>query len=295
MGKAMNADDNDEQPQEDVDIDPDDRRVLWVKQRIQFFLGLFDVIDEYWQGFLETRMHKVYLHDFLEKEAPPTLLFWVTNKKLVAQVDASEVKQITKAVYFIKKEAAVLEEEHLDSGVLFGELGKQSLGHVKRLLNAVLLPMLSHPPNQKHWPSVVVDEINRSCWRFLSSVRVVESQMEGKQQLPMPMEAELEEGQIELEGEAGDALRKETKLSMIRTLEQYVVEWAEQAHAVLDMDPDAILGQRLRPGPIVELDYWKHRSVALLSIKEQLASEQVSKVAQVLEAVQSNYHHVLHR
>ena len=69
-----------------------------------------------------------------------------------------------------------------------------------------------------------------------------------------------------------------------------MVEWSHQVRDVLSRSSAQPLLQGANPGPLVELDFWKARRVDLESVVDQLCSEKVVKMSQLLEKTMSSYY-----
>lgn len=76
----------------------------------------------------------------------------------------------------------------------------------------------------------------------------------------------------------------------VHILETAVVTWTNQIKSVLRLDPDEPLKRGEHPGPEVELAFWSERIGNLNAIHEQLQSDAVQKVVQVLQLARSTYH-----
>eukprot|EP00955_Chlamydomonas_euryale_P098697 365162-Chlamydomonas_euryale.AAC.21 len=71
---------------------------------------------------------------------------------------------------------------------------------------------------------------------------------------------------------------------------------SDLSHDVLKANPDAALKvPKAYPGPNTELDFWTERAANLNSIHDQLCSEKIQKVVQILELAKSTYYPAFER
>ena len=77
---------------------------------------------------------------------------------------------------------------------------------------------------------------------------------------------------------------------MIHTVETAIIDWSHQIRSVLVKSSAQPLLQGLNPGPLVEIDYWKHQVIDLESIVEQMYEEKAQKMIWLLERTKSSYY-----
>ncbi len=75
----------------------------------------------------------------------------------------------------------------------------------------------------------------------------------------------------------------------MHALETAVVTWTNQIKEVLKNGPDKLTKEGTYPGPLAEIDFWESKYTNLLSISNQLNSDAVKRVIEVLENSKSTY------
>ncbi|KAF8566483.1 hypothetical protein P879_10718 [Paragonimus westermani] len=77
--------------------------------------------------------------------------------------------------------------------------------------------------------------------------------------------------------------------SLVYSIESLVIAWSHQIHKALLKDSAQPLLDGLHPSPLVEMDFWKAKTVNLENIFDQLNSPKVRQMAQILENANSCY------
>uniref|UniRef100_A0A8B9HTW9 Dynein, axonemal, heavy chain 9 n=1 Tax=Astyanax mexicanus TaxID=7994 RepID=A0A8B9HTW9_ASTMX len=78
--------------------------------------------------------------------------------------------------------------------------------------------------------------------------------------------------------------------SIIHSIESMVIDWSHQIHGVLKRDSSEPLLEGTNPTPQVELNFWKNRYADLQCINDQFKSPKVTKMAQLLDVIESSYY-----
>lgn len=73
-------------------------------------------------------------------------------------------------------------------------------------------------------------------------------------------------------------------------METAIIDWSHQIRSVLIKKSAQPLLEGLNPGPLVEIDFWKHQVIDLESIVEQMYEDKAQKMTWLLERTKSSYH-----
>ena len=186
-----------------------------------------------------------------------------------------------KTVFFVKHQAGPLPLENAADAMLIGELGEAPLDQLNAIAQEIFVPILTNPRNQHGWPDVIAREVSDSMHKFVANVYVTIGQTLGRTMLPLPSFA----------GEP-DAADKD----LVHIIESAVVTWTRQVKAVLKLEPESVFhGAEANPGPLAEMEFWKHRTADLNSIYTQLSGDRITKVIKVLELAKSTYYTAFRR
>ena len=106
---------------------------------------------------------------------------------------------------------------------------------------------------------------------FLAHTYVTMGQVKGRTMLPLPPM------------DHGSGSEKTSSKDKAAILETALMHWTKQIKAELKKDPENALKNNNHPDPLVEVNFWKHKSENLKSICDQLNSERIKKVLKFLE------------
>uniref|UniRef100_A0A8C3IZU9 DYH9 protein n=1 Tax=Chrysemys picta bellii TaxID=8478 RepID=A0A8C3IZU9_CHRPI len=168
--------------------------------------------------------------------------------------------------------------------LLYGDLPASSLEHFATL---VVAPVLANQKNHHSWPHVVSQDIMRHVHSLKSNIFVVIGQVKGKTLLPLPAGSERME-YIDYFVFTFCSVELVDK-SLVHAIESTVIEWSYQIQGALKRESSEPLLQGSNPNPKVELEFWKNRCVDLECIYNQLKTQKVRKMAELLDRVQSSY------
>ncbi|KAK2885147.1 hypothetical protein Q8A73_021621 [Channa argus] len=260
-----------------------------VDKRLDFLadyvLRTLKVKQDKWQKCVSVEENRQALHDFLDKAEQRILVVSVTAAGLLQPAAHFPACSKNKAVYFVRRSRTALSEDSMRQNLLCGDLSYAPLDHFTALVEEVVTPLLSNTKNHTEWPQVVSQDVLRHVHSLKTNVFVVSGQIHGKTLLPLPAGSErVEQAPLET-----DKRWETVDASMIHSLETAVIEWSHQIRAVLKKDSSEALLEGKNPTPHTELLFWKNRCTDLESIHSQLKSSKVTKMAMVLEAVESSY------
>lgn len=135
-----------------------------------------------------------------------------------------------------------------------------SMEPLLRLMGSVYLPQVA---NSGSWPDAVRKEFLAYTHRFMANLTEAVHESQGRTVLYMPSE------------ELGDRTSAEAARDkhLTQRLETTLIYWTRQITNVLNKQ-ESDGGQQA--GPLVEIEFWRSRSLDLSSIRAQLEDKQVS-------------------
>uniref|UniRef100_W5L8L0 Dynein axonemal heavy chain 17 n=1 Tax=Astyanax mexicanus TaxID=7994 RepID=W5L8L0_ASTMX len=257
-----------------------DQRLHFLQERV---LKTLRLKPDRWQKCLAVEEQKQVIQDFLDKSDHTTLVISLTAAgQLIPAVDFA-VSQKNKAVYFIKRGQTSLTPDSVKTNVYFGTMCGPPLEQLPAFVEEVTLifdltyaSILCNTKNHFHWPCVVSEDLMRHAHVLRTSVSVVVGQAKGKTVLPLPPGSERIEHLVDK--------------SIIHSIESMVIDWSHQIHGVLKRDSSEPLLEGTNPTPQVELNFWKNRYADLQCINDQFKSPKVTKMAQLLDVIESSYY-----
>uniref|UniRef100_A0A8B9HS49 Dynein, axonemal, heavy chain 9 n=1 Tax=Astyanax mexicanus TaxID=7994 RepID=A0A8B9HS49_ASTMX len=253
---------------------PGDQRLHFLQERV---LKTLRLKPDRWQKCLAVEEQKQVIQDFLDKSDHTTLVISLTAAgQLIPAVDFA-VSQKNKAVYFIKRGQTSLTPDSVKTNVYFGTMCGPPLEQLPAFVEEVVVPVLCNTKNHFHWPCVVSEDLMRHAHVLRTSVSVVVGQAKGKTVLPLPPGSERIEHAL-------------VDKSIIHSIESMVIDWSHQIHGVLKRDSSEPLLEGTNPTPQVELNFWKNRYADLQCINDQFKSPKVTKMAQLLDVIESSYY-----
>ncbi|WIA13292.1 hypothetical protein OEZ85_006876 [Tetradesmus obliquus] len=150
-----------------------------------------------------------------------------------------------------------------------------SMEPLLRLMSNVYLPQVS---NSSSWgPDAVRREFLAYTHRFMASLTEAVNEAKGQTVLYMPT------------GELGDRTPAEAARDkhLTQRLETTLIYWTRQVTNVLNKQDCGDGGQQA--GPLVEIEFWRSRSLDLSSIRAQLEDKQVADMVATLSLAGSSY------
>uniref|UniRef100_A0A8B9HTP5 Dynein, axonemal, heavy chain 9 n=1 Tax=Astyanax mexicanus TaxID=7994 RepID=A0A8B9HTP5_ASTMX len=260
-----------------------DQRLHFLQERV---LKTLRLKPDRWQKCLAVEEQKQVIQDFLDKSDHTTLVISLTAAgQLIPAVDFA-VSQKNKAVYFIKRGQTSLTPDSVKTNVYFGTMCGPPLEQLPAFVEEVVVPVLCNTKNHFHWPCVVSEDLMRHAHVLRTSVSVVVGQAKGKTVLPLPPGSERIEHAASEKEKRGELVDK----SIIHSIESMVIDWSHQIHGVLKRDSSEPLLEGTNPTPQVELNFWKNRYADLQCINDQFKSPKVTKMAQLLDVIESSYY-----
>ncbi|KAM3922058.1 dynein axonemal heavy chain 9 [Leptodactylus fuscus] len=258
-----------------------DKRLQFIEE---YVLKTLKLKPDRWQKCLSTEENKAIFQDFLEKADQMVLLVVLTQAGLLVPLLEFPNSIKNKAVYFLKRPNVYLSADSMKNSLIYGDLSYAPLDHFSALVEEVIVPVLANQKNHQDWPHVVSQDVMRHVNNLKSSTFVMAGQVRGKTLLPLPSGSEKVE-YIDYDSEKTDNLDK----TIVHAIESAIIQWSHQVCAVLKRESSEQLLQGKNPNPSVELDFWKNRYADLECIYNQLKTQKVRKMAELLERVESSY------
>ncbi|KAF5902959.1 dynein heavy chain 9, axonemal, partial [Clarias magur] len=241
---------------------------------------------ERWQKCVCVEEQKQIIQDFLDKPDHTALVVYLNAAGQLVPTDGFVLTSKNKAVYFIKQSRTALCHDTMKADLMYGDMSYSPLEQFSAFVQEVVVPVLLNTDNHCHWPHVMSQDLMRHVHALKSSVFVMSGQVKGKTLLPLPAGSErIEQAAFEREMR-GDLVDK----SIIHSIESTVIEWSHQIHEVLKRDSSEPLLEGKNPTPHIELNFWKNRYADLECIHNQFKSPKVTKMAQLLDAMESSYY-----
>ncbi|XP_030631579.1 dynein axonemal heavy chain 9 isoform X2 [Chanos chanos] len=267
----------------DEDSPAVDKRFEFIEE---YVLKTMKLKSDRWQKCIAMEEQKQVIQDFLDKSDQTTLVVSLNAAgQLIPSFGFSGTAK-NKGVYFFKLCKTTLTPELMKSILIYGDMSYSPLEQFSALVEEVVVPVLSNNRNHCHWPHVVSQDIMRHVHTLKTNVFVLSGQVKGKTLLPLPPGSERVEQAAFERDKRGDIVDK----SIIHSIESVVVEWSHQIREVLKRDSSEPLLEGKNPTPDVELNFWKNRYADLECIHSQFKAPKVSKMAVLLEAMESSYY-----
>ncbi|KAM4623876.1 dynein axonemal heavy chain 9 isoform 1-T1 [Polymixia lowei] len=265
------------------DSPAEDKRVEFIGD---YVLRTLKLKQERWLRCISTEDNKQVIQEFLDKSEHATLVVSLNAAGLLLPTVGFPANSKNKAVYFVKQSKTALTVDSMKSNLVCGDLSYAPLDQFSALVEEVVVPLLSNSRNHHEWPQVVTQDIRRHVHTLKTNVFVVSGQVKGKTLLPLPPGSErVEQAALERD-KSGDIVDK----SVIHAIESVVIEWSHQVRAVLKKDSSEALLEGNNPTPHTELIFWRNRYADLDCIHSQFKSFKVTKMATLLEAMESSYY-----
>ncbi|MCJ8738378.1 hypothetical protein PDJAM_G00035190 [Pangasius djambal] len=241
---------------------------------------------DHWQKCVAVEEQKQVIQDFLDKLDHTTLVVYLNTAGQLVPTNGFAGTSKNKAVYFIKQSQTALSFDTMKADLMYGDMSYSPLEQFSALVEEVVVPVLLNKDNHCQWPHVMSQDLMRHIHALKSSVFVMSGQVKGKTLLPLPAGSErIEQAAFEREMR-GDLVDK----SIIHSIESMVIEWSHQIHEVLKRDSSEPLLEGKNPTPHAELKFWKNRYADLECIQNQFKSPKVTKMAELLDAMESSYY-----
>ena len=257
--------------EEEPAVDP---RLEWMKGRVQSALASVD--DDQLRHFFNDEDAMYPCREFLDHEGSRIVFVYPgQDGKFTAAAGAPKVMK-GKGLYFTKTSTCKVRLEAIQNQVLVHDLdGNKPLEQLLLIAQEIYFPLMSNFKNHEAWPEVIAKEVTDNMNRFLANTHITAGRVAGNTVLPLPPTA---------------LSKMNADRNSMHILENAVVTWTRQVKSILKMEPEQMLREKnINPGPSQEVLFWENKAHNLNSIHEQLKSENVRRVLEVLEAAKSTY------
>lgn len=232
-----------------------------------------------------------------------------------------------KGIYFLKNQQIVdaLKPEDFTTYVTTGEIQDQTLNNLHLIASEVYFPLLQNPQNRQGWSQPTSKDVLLKFSSFLSELSVMRGQIRGQTLLPYPpVEAFDEDNLVEKERihllescvlqwsqkihnvlntdpqQQLDTLKQELQAKNKQWLKQQklaqlnggaakVEVVAADGSAAGESNAAAATEQDANDGPEAEIEFWQHKSQDLNSLLQQLSSDKMKAVIDLLHEFKSSF------
>lgn len=291
------------------DLTPDEECIDWIRSKI-FIQGFNPYNDDQW-----TEEYEMTISDFLASPHITSLIIYKdlrdkplhqptdTNRSkdnttgddnndsktkrdnFTIVFDTSEFRKVPAKIkteclqFFLKDENASLTKlNKCKENVQYGTVRGDKLESLLSMMNSIYLPTIL--ANQS-WPKSVRKDLCEKLHKFMAALTESVNHQRGKTVLYVPEEA-IEHG---LRVKAVKDLASDTELT--RRLESTLIHWTRQ---IEEMVKNQAIGQQTNDeGPLEEIEFWRARTVDLVSVREQLNKTGVQNIITVLRKAGSTY------
>mmetsp|Transcript_17270 Transcript_17270/g.33650 ORF Transcript_17270/g.33650 Transcript_17270/m.33650 type:complete len:4514 (+) Transcript_17270:154-13695(+) len=249
----------------------------WFMERVRTSMQGKNNLEKFLKAY-DTEEVKSGVTDFITDDTAKVLVVYQPpGYPFVATVEIPQ--QIKgKGVYFLKPPSitAALTLADLDESLICNEIngGEQLLDNLSLVAGEVYFPLLSNPANRAGWSGPTSKEIMLSFSTFLSQLTMTVGQLHGTTTLPHPPPEAFDEDNL-------------AEKERVHLLETSVVQWSNKIHEVLKEDPESLATADHYPTPHEEYEFWVAKGKDLDSLCDQLASEKMQSVLEILKRMQS--------
>ncbi|KAL0819776.1 hypothetical protein ABMA28_007817 [Loxostege sticticalis] len=167
-----------------------------------------------------------------------------------------------------------------------GELSGNVLMDISLMAEEVIGPLLCNPENQRGWPKIVRNDMQRHINELRNLMHQLKGEMSSQVMLPMPAGVE---NIYHAEARLRESDGEEVDLYLKTNIEGAVIKWAQQVHDLLQEDSYIAFKKTKFPLPIMDIDFYVNRLRNLEGIYSQLRDPRVKRMAHYLEDTRSVY------
>ncbi|CAM9180031.1 unnamed protein product [Ectocarpus fasciculatus] len=212
--------------------------------------------------------------DFVTTDGPKVLSIFTNDDQLTASCeDRGHLTSIDGLkVYFIKTGAVLLTSANIAKEVQYGTVNGLSITALERIMKGLVEKQVSNN-------SALTDgarlELTGHFHRCMATLTDAMHLSDGKTVLYCP------DFEFQSIGEA--ALDKD----LVQLMESVVIHWTRQIKGVVNNHDNVATAES--SGPLDEIEFWKGRAQDFLGIQDQLHSQEVARIIDVLQHAKSNY------
>ena len=247
----------------------------WVRSRIR--VAGYDAATMWNDG-----VHNQIVIDFIYDPGVTRLIAYVTKTldRLILSTDkVGEIPKPTDAYefqYFVRGPSVTLTPATIQDEVVFGVCSPQGMETLLRVMSNLYVPQVS---GDQSLPAGVRRSLTDHLHKFMASLTETVHQAHGKTVLYLPQE------NVDLE----DLEKVRADKDLVQRLESTVIRWTRQIKEAVNLQDNSMNSDAETATPLDEISFWESRTLDLSGIRKQLETSAVSRIANVLRAVKSNY------
>jgi len=162
--------------------------------------------------------------------------------------------------------------ENIQSMVHYGMVGPENLKYLLKVMRGQFIPAFL---TDQSWPDNVKKDFISQMHKFMASITEAAFQREHTIRLYIPNE-DLSDKQAIMQDK-----------DLIQRLESILLQWSKQIKEIVNNQE--IQNDSELAGPLDEIEYWKSRQKNLSFLNEQLNSQELKKIVEVLQMTESTY------
>ena len=299
---------------DDDDLTPDSASIEWIRSKINVE-GFDAYSDSEWKEEFE-----MTISDFLASPHITRLLIsrrgkegemrFATNLLIgdgtasSATMTAADHEQLTatsasasgsgsrsgsKWQFFLKEaNVSLISVSATRSAVQYGMVSGNRLESLEAMMQCIYLPSILY---NEWWPDSVQKDLAEKLHKFMAALTESVNLEKGKTVLYVPRDIDCDGGVGDGGGGgAGDEpLDGERAKHSVRRLESTLIHWTRQIEEMVKNQTVENRAGDDSLGPLQEIEFWRARSIDLVSVREQLQKEGVLSILGMLRDAESTY------
>ena len=189
--------------------------------------------------------------------------------------------------YMVKLNGNSLDASTMAKEVVYGDVGGDPLEHMATLAQRIYHPIVGCKESNSVWSETIAKDVRDNFDTYVANVQITQGNRDGITCLPLPStgasKSDTEFGSATAPTEDGQYS------TSIHALEGAIITWTKQIKNILKLDPEMVFSSQVNPGPVAEVEFWKHKAGNLNGIFSQLQSSQVRRVLKILDLSKSTY------
>mmetsp|Transcript_10755 Transcript_10755/g.40251 ORF Transcript_10755/g.40251 Transcript_10755/m.40251 type:complete len:4525 (-) Transcript_10755:51-13625(-) len=272
-----------------------DDRLDWIKSKVEN--SFRNVQGKKVDQFISKADNVTLFQKFLNTPEEQNLFIGYRKAGLEVSLTPFEIAKAKGLVIFKKPNVAGINVENIADSLVVEEYS-DALIQTNILLNSVYLPLVKNQKNVKGWPKVVSQDVRTQFDKFSAQLDMFVGHTKGETVLPIPpIEATTQKSskkeQTLSPQTASQISPKDVDRSTIHSLESAIIDWTREIKNSIEIEPEKALNiaesRKKYHGPKFELNFWKLKTHNLQNLHQQLNTEKVAQVVQILEKTNSTY------
>eukprot|EP01083_Nonionella_stella_P177342 623003_1 len=267
------------------DLTPDEQSITWIRSKIN--LKDFNAYsDEEWN-----EEYEMTISDFLASPHITRLLIYRSNAKTIVfdtglappppSILSNKSNQMIQ--FFLKDpDVSLIKCKETRLSVQYGIISGNRLESLLSMMNKIYLPTIL---GNVSWPKSVQKDLSEKLHKFMAALTESVNHQKGKTVLYVPKETSID-GIDHLNTDSIQTLSNDTEL--VRRLESTLIHWTRQIEEMVK-NQTMNGGETDDIGPLEEIEFWRARTIDLVSVREQLNKVGVKTIILILRASCSTY------